>query len=65
MQGTEFGQIYRIGEISELAECMEFFLNMENDIREKGMKARKKAEEFSLEKNTDNEYKLMIELLGR
>lgn len=65
MQGTGFGQIYRIGEISELAECMEFFLDMKNDIREKGMKARKKAEEFSLEKNTDNEYKLMIELLGR
>lgn len=65
IQGTEFGQIYRCGQASELADCMEVFLDMSASIREKGIEARRKAEEFKLEKNTDKEYKLMLELLRR
>ena len=62
IQGTEFGQIYGCGKVSELADCMEGFLDMSASIREKGIEARKKAEQFSLKRNTDKIYSLISEL---
>ncbi len=50
------GYLYHLGNIDELADCMEKFLCMSKEIEEMGRIARKEAERYSIENNTNSLY---------
>ncbi len=65
IKDNEFGYLYHLGNVEELAACMEKFLTMNYMIGKMGMSARQEAEKYSVNNNTDNVYREIKRILRK